>query len=425
MTASFNVEVNERVTECDCGRPAARAQDKKGMGLVYMMELWSFVPYYMACLSKSLRDTSVKVVLGSVRYHLDREYFRKVGLKPDPRLLDFGGSIHSNILRRLVKSIEYVANLFVLGLRFSLSQPDILHVQYLPFLEHGFTFELWFLKWVKYLGIRVVYTVHNVTPQNTADRHKSIYRHAYRMADSLICHSEGASSELIRDFEVAAEKIWVIPHGPLFDEKPQISPQEARAKLRLPVDKNLALCFGVISEYKGIPFLLDAWKRVIGTGVKGRLLIAGTGDPRLMSTIREKVLADGIDSSVDLWLRFISVDEVSILHQAADILVYPYKAGTTSGALLTGLNYGKAVVATRLPFFLEHLVDSLNARLVDYGDVDALGQVLLQLLHDPQEREKLGQGVVNQARKTESWDTIARSTIDCYRAAIHRTSRHG
>ena len=87
--------------------------------------------------------------------------FTKSGLVPDQRLLDFGGAIPPSLLRRLVKSCEYLVNLFVLGIRLTVSPPDILHVEYLPFLERKMPFELWFfLQWMRHRGIRVVYTLH-------------------------------------------------------------------------------------------------------------------------------------------------------------------------------------------------------------------------------------------------------------------------
>jgi glycosyltransferase involved in cell wall biosynthesis len=385
---------------------------------VYMMDLWSFIPYYIADLSSSLATESIDVKLGSVRYHLDRAYFQKAGLVPDRVLLDSGGSLQSGMLRRLVKSCEYLVNLFVLSLRLAISRPDILHVQYLPFLERGFRFEIWFLKWARRLGIRLVYTVHNVTRQDAPQEGLGLFRRAYQTADALICHGEQAQAELVRDFGIAKEKIWVIPHGPLFDDGPKLTPQEARAKLGFERDQPLVLSLGVISEYKGIPFLLDAWKKLKAEGTEGRLVIAGTGDPRVLSEIQEKVAADGLGKSVRLWLQFVPVEQLPLLYQAADILVFPYKAGTTSGALLTGLNYGKAVVATRLPFFQEYLKHGETALLVDYGAIDDLAAALQVLIQQPAQRDRLASAVACQAAQRTGWPEIARKTRQCYEATL-------
>jgi len=238
------------------------------------------------------------------------------------------------------------------------------------------------------------------------------------MVDGLICHGEEARAQLTRDFGIPLEKIWVIPHGPLFDEKPEASPHEARAELGLSVQEPLVLFVGVISKYKGISFLLDAWKRLIASGGRGRLLIAGTGDPRLLSEIRETVSAEGLESSVDFWFRFIPVEQLPLLYQAADILVYPYKAGTTSGALLTGMNFEKAIIATNLPFFRAYLSDGENALLVDYGDTNALASCLRTLLDRPEECSRIARGLRNQHSQGVSWREIANATRKCYESLL-------
>jgi glycosyltransferase involved in cell wall biosynthesis len=381
---------------------------------VYMMDLWAFIPYYMAALCAGLCTESVEVVLGTVRYHLERNYFQKVGLTPDTALVDLAGAIRLRRLRRLAKAFEYLANLFGLALRLVVSRPDILHVQFLPFLEHGFRFEIWFMRWARTLGIHIVYTVHNVTPQDAPDRYKDRYRSAYGVADALICHGNEARSRLVQDFAIQEKRIWVIPHGPLFAEKQDLTPEQVRAKLGLRVDETLVLSLGVVSPYKGILFLLDAWKRLVDGGAKARLIIAGTGDPGLLSEIQERVAAAGMGSSVDLWLRFIPVEQLPLLYQAADILVYPYKAGTTSGALLTGMNYSKAMVTTTLPFFCELLTHDRDAMLIGYGDVEGWAQALRTLVEDTGRRTRLAHNVKQCKALVTSWAEIARATSECY-----------
>ena len=387
-----------------------------------MMEMWSFIPYYVARLCASLSAESVEPTLGSVRYHLDRDYFRNVGLEPDRMLLDSGGRIRVIFFRRIIKSCEYLANLFVLGLRLRSSRADILHLQFLPFLERQMPFEVWFLKWIRRRGIRIVYTVHNVTRQDAPQKGIPLFRRAYSLADALICHGEEARAVLVRDFGVPREKIWVIPHGPLFEEAPKLSPQEARSALGLSSDEPLVLSLGVISQYKGIPFLLDAWKRLQTSGVKARLLIAGTGDAAVIAEIQEKVKRERLEDAVYLWLHFIPVEQLPLLYQAADILVYPYNAGTTSGALLTGMNYGKAIVATRLPFFKENLQEGETALLVNYGDTGALASSLQTLIEHPEECTRIGKSLQREASKGIGWQEIAKKTRECYEKLLASSS---
>jgi glycosyltransferase involved in cell wall biosynthesis len=368
----------------------------------------------MARLCKGLRDEGIDARLGSVRYHLDRKYFAKQLLETDPWLLDFGGGISNSFFRRIVKLVEYAINLLVLSVRFAIANPRVLHVQFLPLLERGWALEVWFLQWIKRLGIPVVYTVHNTTPQDNPGRYLPLYKRVYAIADALICHGEKARADIVKSFGVPREKTRVISHGPLFDELPSVSPEEAKTKLGFPLEMPVVLSLGVISEYKGIPFLLDAWKAAVDAGMKAKLIVAGTGDAELLSGIRAKVSTERLEGSVELMLQFIHVELLPVLYQAADVLVYPYKAGTTSGALLTGMNYNKAMVTTTLPFFCELLTHERDALLIGYGDVEGWAHTLRTLAEDSGLRTRLAHNVQQSKALVSSWDGIARATGECY-----------
>ena len=386
------------------------------MPSVYLLDLWTFIPYYTARLWQALKGQLVNVQLGSVRYHLDREYFHRAGVQTDSGLIDFAGEIKPASIRRVAKTFEYLANLFLLGVRLPICGIDILHVQFVPFLERGFPFELWFLRWMRSCGTRIVYTAHNLADRDSRKGNRRLYEALYSRADAIVCHGQDVREKLINEYGIATQKLKVIPHGPLFNERPFESKSEARAKLGLPIEETLVLCAGVITEYKGIPFLLDAWKRQLRPEEKSRLLIAGTGDSNLLDRIRSKVESEGLTKSVSLWLRFISVDELPLLHQATDILVYPYKACTTSGALLTGLNYHKAMITTKLKFFQEVLKDGSESKMVDYGDVEGLASVLRELISSPQIRDKLARAIACRPESNASWSKIAQTTIECYQS---------
>lgn len=420
MLNSHQIEAGQAEIEDTHEPRSVPGRDRKPAIRVYLMDLWSFIPYYMARLCAALRQDSVQPTLGSVRYHLDRKYFQHSGVVPDQFLLDFGGGVKNRLLRRSIKSVEYLINICVLGGRLAFLRPDILHVQYLPFLEHGGRFEIWFLKWMRSLGIKIVYTVHNVTQQDAPEARIPLLRRVYHAADGLICHGENARTDLVDNFGVPAERIRVIPHGPLFESCSRLSKEESRSKLGFGKDEIIILSLGVISEYKGIPFLLDAWKKLKEERTRGRLVIAGTGDPRILAAIQEKVVAENLSDSVSLRLEFIPVEQLPLFYQAADILVFPYKAGTTSGALLTALNYGKAMVATNLPFFQEYLRDKETALLLDYGDEESLKAAMTILIDNPQYRTKIASELSRQTLHGTGWDEIARKTEQFYEAVLDR-----
>jgi glycosyltransferase involved in cell wall biosynthesis len=391
---------------------------------VYMLDGWTFIPYYVAALSRALRAKSIDVTVGSVRYHLDREYLRRAGVPLDNALLDTGGSIRSPRLRRMIKAAEYAANLLALVVRFAVRTPQILHVQYLPLIEKGWPLEILFLRLCRCLGIAITLTVHNVTGQDTGMRYAKLYHKLYQIADLLILHSESAKETLLQEFSVNPQKLRIIPHGPLFADSRHSdvrSLTEKRRSFGVPLKRPIVLYAGVISAYKGLHFLLDAWQKVSTDGYDGHLLIAGTGEPALLDSLRTQVLHLGIGDSVCLRLAFIPPSELPELYQCADILVYPYSSGTTSGALLTGMQYDRPVVATDLPMFRDLLQHEHNALLVPYGDVNALAESLGRLLSDSMERERLGQGISRTRELLSDWSAIAEQTATAYRSLLEAT----
>ena len=399
------------------GRPGADGAPNRSKLRVFVMDLWCIIPYYTAHLCTSLKEQNVEVVLGSISYHFDPACFEKVGLKNDPGVLDIVGKfrIRQPMLRRGLKFVESCINMAVLPLRFALDKPDIIHVQYIPLVEEGLPMELWLLRAARLMGIKLVYTVHNELPMDTGVRHANTFRRVYQLMDALICHTAAAKDAVVSKYGVDLNRISVIPHGPLFNDAARPSMDKARAVAGVAADETVVLWQGWIKPYKGIDFLLDGWKLVAARAPKAKLVIAGSGDAALMQDIRAKVAALGIEDSVRLDLRFVPPEELPSFYTAADIVVYPYREITTSGALMTALSYGKAIVATRLPYFEESVGSAGAALIVDYGDEQALASALLQFIEDPHYRDQIGARAARLAQTSSTeWLEIARETRRCY-----------
>jgi glycosyltransferase involved in cell wall biosynthesis len=387
---------------------------------VYMMDLLPTVPYYTGSLCAALKDPDkVRVDVGCIKYHLDRDFFERQGLRIDPALLDVTSRLKAApaAVRRSLKLIEYMINLTALLVRLTISRPDIIHVQFLPIVKFGVGIELWFLQAVRKLGIKVVYTVHNVLPQDTGDRHRARYRQIYHLADRLICHDECARDRLVQEFDVNPKRISIIAHGPLLNSGEANSSKDARQKLGISTEDCLVLWQGILRPYKGVSFLLEAWQRLQSKCTLARLAIVGNGDAEIVQEIRNEVASLGIQSSVYLDFRFVSVSELADYYNAADVVVYPYREITTSGALMTGIGYGKAIVATRQPAFRQILQDEKNALIVDYGDVEELAERLRRLVDDPMLRTRLGDQARTSYANGPQWPEIAKQTLACYRMA--------
>lgn len=382
---------------------------------VLVFDLLPSVPYYTGHLCAALSGIgNLQVTLVSATYPYDSGFFRRTGLRNRPGLLDVAYRLRFSPARRAVKLAEYLLNLTATALRLLQSRPSVLHVQFTPLAERGLPFELWFLKIVRGLGIRVVGTVHNVVPHDSSRALTSTYSKLYSLMHGFICHNLPAKERLASEFGIDPVRITVVPHGPLFGTGKKECASRVAVRNGESARGCMVLWQGIVRGYKGIPFLLRVWRIVRQRGMPGTLWIVGTGNKSLCREIEQDAAALGVASSVRLTWRFVSVEELDRYYQAADIVVYPYSAVTTSGALMTGISYGKAILASDLPAFRQELQHERTGLLAPYGDVEGWATALLRLASNPDLRAALVEEL-NAARPARpSWGDIAFQTYQVY-----------
>jgi glycosyltransferase involved in cell wall biosynthesis len=387
-----------------------------------MMDLWAIVPYYTAYLSKALLQEGVNLTVGSISYYLDQNCFSSRGIRVDPGLLDVVGTFRlPRLPRRILKLLEAMLNLSALTVRFLISRPDVIHVQYLPMLKWRLPLDLWFLEFCRRRGSKIVLTVHDLLPHDTGEAYKRTFDELYRIVDAIICHSDHVRARLGAEFSVPEEKISVIPHGPFFYDLPASGFEQTLRSFEVEPDKVLVLWQGIIFPYKGIDLLLRSWQQVEADVDDACLVIAGTGAPELLDQIRGQ--AKDLDlKRVKLHFRFISTEELVALYRASDVVVYPYRAITTSGALATGLALGKAIVASDLPVFRELLTNGETAFLVDPQNSVELSGALTKLIQDRVLREQFARQVREMNFGDQSWLSIAKKTVQTYESVLSHSS---
>lgn len=253
-----------------------------------MMDLWATVPYYTAYLSKALLADGVDLTVGSITYYLDTDCFTSRGIKVDPGILNFAGRFPLPRLPRIaLKLAESMLNISALAIRFLFYPPDVVHVQYLPMLKWQVPLELWFLEYCRRRRAKIILTVHDLMPHDTAESYKQTFHELYASVDGIICHSDNIKKRLCAEFDIAEEKISVIPHGPFFYDLPKSLDPSILQTFEVNPGKKMVLWQGIIFPYKGIDLLLSAWQKVEAADDSVYLIIAGTGAP-------------------EFWIRFVS-----------------------------------------------------------------------------------------------------------------------
>jgi glycosyltransferase involved in cell wall biosynthesis len=157
---------------------------------------------------------------------------------------------------------------------------------------------------------------------------------------------------------------------------------------------------GRLVEKKGLAVLLDALSRA--EAAKSWTLHV-VGDGPLRDELTE--FASNAGPSV-VFLGELSPRELARQYGEAAVVVVPSvpaRSGDQDGlpvVLLEAMAAGRPVIASRLPGIAEAITDGTDGVLVPPGDSNALRHSLLQLMADPNERERLG---ANAARRADAF----------------------
>src|SRR6185295_12177412 len=177
--------------------------------------------------------------------------------------------------RKLVRVLTYYLRL----LRYALvAEPRVFHILWNNKFE---TFDrTLLLLYYRACGRRLVMTVHNVNVRkrdgNDSALNRLTLRMQYRACEHLFVHTEQMKRELQEAFDIAPEKIGVIPFG-INSTVPNtdITGNDARKLLGLLPSDQVLLFFGNIAPYKGLEFLVDAVAQLKPQLSQIRLIIAG------------------------------------------------------------------------------------------------------------------------------------------------------
>lgn len=167
------------------------------------------------------------------------------------------------------------------------------------------------------------------------------------------------------------------------------------------------LYLGRLRRYKRVDLLLRAAALLLRTGVRHRVLIAGTGDhePRLRA-LSERL---GLDGSVE-FLGHVSEDGKRELFRTVWANVFPSPREGWGITNIEAAACGTPTIASDSPGLRESVIDGRTGVLVPHGRVDLLAGAMRELASDPGRLERLGEGAAEFARSF-SWDRAATDTI--------------
>lgn len=237
---------------------------------------------------------------------------------------------------------------------------------------------------------------------------------SYLASDALLCVTECAVDFLKSCIHHYSDNIRVIPNG--INDHKQLYQKRTNKTAQ---DKIHCLYVGVVSESKGIMYILKALKIVQECGYSVSLSIAGSCD----SSFRQNIKQNFPDLEVDIKGR-IPFDELKELYATCDIGIIASLQEQASYVAIEMAMFGLPIITTAVDGLDEIFTDELNALKVRtkfspvFGlsvDVEMMAAQLMRLINDDKLRKTLGSNVRRLYEEKLNLELMINRTVEVYR----------
>lgn len=212
-----------------------------------------------------------------------------------------------------------------------------------------------------------------------------------RRAAAFVAISDEIADELAAH-GVAPQHVHRIPNGvdtQLFRPVTHEERNTLRTRLGLPPGP-VVVYTGRLVSYKGLPLLVEAWRKLVPEFPGAALVLVGEGGGDMHDcepALREFVAQHGLE----LQIRFTGpANDVQDWLQAADAFVFPTENEAFGLSLVEAMACGLPAVTTRVGGLRDFVAHRVNAWAMEPGDAAGLNAGLRALLTDAALAARLG-----------------------------------
>lgn len=264
---------------------------------------------------------------------------------------------------------------------------------------------------------QVITLCHNLIPHEHRPGDTLLTKWLLGSVDSVAALSQSVCDDVHR-FKPQMPTI-ASPH-PLYDNFGEpVDRVEACRHLGLDPECRYFLFFGLIREYKGLDWLLDAFAQIVDTQRADarqssnrhsiKLLIAGefySDGARYHEQARQLAIEDRL-----VWRsEFVPDSEVRYYFSAADLVVQPYKTATQSGVTQIAYHFLKPMLVTNVGGLSEIVPDGKVGYVVQ-PDAQAVAEGMQRFLS---EQPDFTAGMLEEKRKY-SWSILTHRLMSLIR----------
>ncbi len=273
------------------------------------------------------------------------------------------------------------------------------------------------------ITVPIMLIAHTVVNEPSAGQ-RSVLERACARADVVVVMTVTARTRLIDGFEVARDKVIVIPHGaatpPSTTTTTRVATWTASASTNgegrhADDHRPRLLTWGLLGPGKGIEWAIDAFAELDDLDPAPTYLIAGATHPKVREhageqyreMLLERALRSGSGSRIRFDDSYRDLESLTDLIRSADLVVLPYDSDdqVTSGVLVDAIAAGRPVVSTAFPHAVELLASGAGI-VVPQRDPSALAAAIRTVLDNP-ERARAMAAEARRLAPDLSWAAVA------------------
>lgn len=317
---------------------------------------------------------------------------------------------YNKMSNSIAKALSYLLSYSVILIHILRYRPHTIHLQW--FKIEKLDYLLYSL--LHLVGIRIVFTAHNVLPHDTGDKYANIYKKIYHLVDDIIVHAANTKHEIANKFDIPQDKIHIVNHGllQLDINTTEYETQRHNFEKKYQIDKKIIFTsLGEQSKYKGIDILIKIWSETpeLYNNNDIQLILAGkikNLDLSPLQDIKNVIIKDSR----------ISNEEFYFVLTHTDVYLLPYRIISQSGALLTAMTYHVPSLVTNKGGLADPLSVAKVGWCIDDCDYKSLKDALLWLSRHHNEIKDIKNDKTAWMKIEEeyNWGVIAQKTSELY-----------
>lgn len=257
---------------------------------------------------------------------------------------------------------------------------------------------------LKKSGTKVITIIDNVIPHEKKFYDIPFSKYFLKRNSGFVVMSDTVKNDLIT---LKPDAKYIFNEHPLYDHfGSKLDKKETQKKLGIPENKKVLLYFGFVRDYKGLDILMESMAMLSDDYY---LIIAGEvyGDDKQYFDLIDNLQ---IKDKLNVNLRYIKDDEVSLFFSAADVNILPYRSATQSGILSIAYHFELPVLVTDVGSLKQTVDSSKSGMIIPKAEPELIAEKIIEYFTSNKQAEFIRN--IQKYKLNNSWLVLSKAIME-------------